>query len=272
MDRRTFHRLCGGLLGGAAALHREHAVAFGGGIARDGANARRAATARDRRSSDTADSPNAAVGPWPCTRLVDADDTPLTLASLAPGESRIFHYPYRVTPCFLLRLAPTGAATASEPTTPAAAVGGWPGGLGDDGSIVAFSAICSHKMSHPARPISHIAYRAEPLEFVDRDGARRTRAGLISCCSERSVYDPADGARVLAGPAPVPLAAIELALDDDGAIVAVASLGLDRYERFLDTFGFRLALEHGSSDVRRRSGDIAAAVPADGFSRQQIRC
>ena len=243
MDRRSFHRLCGGLLGGAAALHRELASAEA-----------------PARESDAG-----ARGPWPRTRLVDEHETPLTLAALEPGEARVLHYPYRVTPCFLLRLAPA--------STPAAAVGGgWPGGLDDDGSVVAFSAICSHKMSHPARPISHIAYRPEPIEFTASDGTRQTRAGLISCCSERSVYDPAEGARVLAGPAPVPLAAIALALDEDGAIVATASLGTDRYERFLDAFGFRLALEHGSSDVRRRSGDTAVATLARDFSRQQIRC
>ena len=254
MDRRTFHRLCGGLIAGAGALHRELAAAA---------------------------PPGDAAGPWPRTRLLDADDAPLTLASLAPGESLVFHYPYRVTPCFLVRLDPADAAPSGAAPSGTDAAGGrdvadgggpWPGGLGDDGSLVAFSAICSHKMSHPARPISHIAYRAEPVEFTGPDGARHTRSGMISCCSERSVYDPADGARVLAGPAPVPLAAIELAVDGDGTIAAVASLGRDRYADFLDAFGFRLALEHGSSDVRRMSGDTAVAVPAERFSRQQIRC
>lgn len=257
MDRRTFHRLCGGLIGGAAALHRELAAAA------DAAPARRDADA----ASDGVPGTGA---PWPRTRLVHADERPLTLDTLAPGESLVFHYPYRVTPCFLLRLGRPASAAAGE--SGADAAGPWPGGIGEDGSVVAFSAICSHKMTHPARPVSHIAYRAEPVEFVDHDGERRTRSGLISCCSERSVYDPADGARVLSGPAPVPLAAIELALDEDGAVAAVASLGTDRYARFLDAFGFRLALEHGSSDVRRMSGDVAVAVPAERFSRQQIRC
>ena len=234
MDRRTFHRLCGGLLGGAAVLHRELAAA-GEKVATE--------------------------APQPRSRLVHGDETPLTLADLAPGDAWIFHYPYRTTPCFLVRL---GDETRDGE--------GWPGGLDEDGSVVAFSAICSHKMTHPARPISHIAYRADPVEFVDRDGVRRTRAGLISCCSERSVYDPADGARVLSGPAPQPLAAIRLALDGDGTIAATASVGRDRYEDFLDAFGFRLALEHGQSDVRRRAGASVVAIPATEFSRQQIRC
>ena len=230
MDRRTFHRLCGGLLGGASLLHRELAA--------------------DARSADESAAP-----PQPRSRLVRDDQTPLTLGDVRPGEAWVFHYPYRTTPCFLIGLEESA-----------------PGGLGPDASVIAFSAICSHKMSHPSRPISHIGYRAEPVEFVDRDGTRQRRAGTISCCSERSVYDPADGGRVLAGPAPTPLAAIRLASDPDGAIVATASVGPDRYAEFLDAFGFRLAMEHGQSDVRRRSGDTCVATPAGDYSRQQIRC
>ena len=240
MDRRHFHRLCGSLLAGAATLHRS-------------------ALAEEAPRSPA--EPAADGAPWPRSRLIGPDETPLTLASLAPGDALVFHYPYRTTPCFLLRLD-----TAAEGGD------GWPGGLDEDRSVVAFSAICSHKMTHPARPISHIAYRGEPVEFVDADGVRQRRAGLISCCSERSVYDPAAGARVLAGPAPAPLAAIRLELDADDALVAVASVGQDRYARFLDAFGFRLALEHGQSDVRRRSGATSVAVPASAYSRQQIRC
>jgi len=243
MDRRSFHRLCGGLLGGATTLHRQLAAAES------------SAPPASTLAGVTGES-----GPWPRTRLLDDEENPLTVDDIAPGESRVFHYPFRVTPCFLVRLEARADRVAPV------------GGVGRDHSVLAFSAICSHKMSHPARPISHIAYRAEAVAFTDHDGQRQRRRGTISCCSERSVYDPADGARVLAGPAPVPLAAIALALDDDGTIVATASLGQDRYAPFLDAFGFRLALEHGTSDVRRRSGDTAVATPAERFSHQQIRC
>lgn len=197
---------------------------------------------------------------WPRTRLVDETESPLTLADLVPGEARVFHYPFVTTPCFLIRLE--GAVREGD----------WPGGLDDDRSVVSFSAICSHKMSHPARPISHIAYRSEPVVFTDGNGQRHERAGLISCCSERSVYDPAQGAAVLTGPAPFPLAAIALDSDSDGTLVATASLGEDLYDRFFDVFGFRLALEHDVSDVRESSGVQSVATPAESYSRQQIRC
>lgn len=228
MDRREFTRVCGGLMAGAASLH----------VLAEG-------TAQI----------------YPRSQLVRADDSPVTLDSLAVGESLIFSYPYKTTPCFLVRLS--GQAPAK---------GKWPGGLGKDQSIVAFSAICSHKMSHPAKPISHINFRSDPVTFFDKQGERQERSDLISCCSERSVYDPAAGGNVLGGPAPVPLAAIALETDAAGHLFAVGSLGADQYERFLDKFGFRLAMEYGVTDVRAWSGDQTVVTESQTFSNQQIRC
>ena len=110
----------------------------------------------------------AKTGDWPRSRLVDVRENGIKLASLVPGDAHIFHYPYVTTPCFLLRL---GSGTVA---------GSWPGGLGDDASEFAFSAICSHKMSHPARSISHITCRAVPVVFTDDQGVRQEQAGLIS--------------------------------------------------------------------------------------------
>lgn len=229
MDRREFTRLCSGLLAGAASLHA---------------------------------SANGLNQPYPRSRLMFGDDTPITLDRLTVGSAHIFSYPYVTTPCFLLRL--NQSANSSD--------GAWPGGVGDDQSVVAFSAICSHKMSHPAQPISHINYRTEAIRFRDHDDIEQQGEQLISCCSEHSVYDPASGAKVLSGPARQPLAAIALEIDDIGHLHAVGSLGPDQYERFLDKFGFRLALEYGISDVRARVGLQSVATAAADFSRQQIRC
>lgn len=199
--------------------------------------------------------------PYPVSHLRYEDGSDVTLASLAAGKAYIFGYPYVTTPCFLMRLGKSAPAKGS-----------WPGGLDHDQSVVAFSAICSHKMSHPARPISYIAYRPVPISFQDASGIQQTREGLISCCSERSVYDPADAAAVVSGPAPVPLAAIALASDEQGRLSAIGSVGPDQYERFLDKFGFRLAMEYGVTDVRARAAEMVVAVPADTFSHQQVLC
>jgi Rieske Fe-S protein len=198
---------------------------------------------------------------YPRSQLVRSDDTPVTLDSLNTGESLIFSYPYQTTPCFLVRLSESAPGN-----------GRWSGGLGEDQSIVAFSAICSHKMSHPAKPISHINYRGDAVTFLDKRGIRREQKNIISCCSERSVYDPIKGGQVLGGPAPVPLAAIALEADENACLFAVGSLGIDQYDRFLTKFGFRLAMEYGVTDIRAWAGDQTVAVASQSFSQQQIRC
>ncbi len=227
MDRRRFTKMCSGLLTGAASLHA------------------RASTQSPYRQS----------------ALQFDDGTAVTLDALHPGEAWIFSYPYKTTPCFLIRL------NSSAPQR-----GSWPGGVGPDQSVVAFSAICSHKMSHPAKPITHISYRDEPVSWYSKSGERQTRAGMISCCSERSVYDPSDGATVLNGPAPVPLAAISLAADGTGALSATGSHGPDQYDRFLEAFGFRLALEYGISGAKTLVDEQTVAIKASDFSAHQVLC
>ena len=204
---------------------------------------------------------HALTTPYPESQLVHTNGTPITLSSLSVGDAFVFSYPYVTTPCFLVRL------DRSSPGK-----GSWPGGLDEDQSVVAFSAICSHKMSHPAKPISHISYRSKPVTFYDSNGEKQTREGVISCCSERSVYDPASAGLVLAGPAPMPLAAITLRADDNGEISAIGSVGPDQYDRFLEKFGFRLAMEYGVSDIRARSGRQVEATLASDFSKQQVLC
>jgi len=204
---------------------------------------------------------NASTQPFPRSSLIYDDNAPVTVDSLAPGTSCIFSYPFVTTPCFVVRL--NSAANANDQ---------WHGGVGDDQSVVAFSAICSHKMSHPAKPISHINFRSDTLSYFDHAGKKHEREQLISCCSERSVYDPTAGGAVLSGPAPVPLAAIALEVGNDGQLVAVGSTGPDQYDRFLEQFGFRLAMEYGVSDVRARVGSETVATLAQAFSSQQVRC
>jgi Rieske Fe-S protein len=232
MDRRNFHRICSGLIAAAATLHTLP-------------GSTRAAAAKG----------------WPRSALVFSDKKTVTLESLEKGDSFVFSYPYRTTPCFLIRLDQSAPANGS-----------WPGGLGSDQSVVAFSAICSHKMSHPAKPISHITFRPETIEYMDQQHHHQSAAGLITCCSEHSVFDPAKNGAVLSGPAPTPLAAIALEADSDGHIYAVGSIGPDQYERFLDEFGFRLAMEYDVSDARTLATERTLVTPAGEFSDQQIRC
>ena len=213
-----------------------------------------------------------AYQPHERVRLVDALGKPLRLASLATGESYVFNYPYATTPCFLLQLGrpvPGGESL----TTGDGRNYRWPGGVGPHRSVVSFCGICTHKLSHPSRSVSFINYRDQKVHFLDKRKHDTVRAGVIYCCSEGSVYDPADGARVLGGPAPQPLAAIALEHDPaDDALYAMGTWGQEIYERFFEKNAFRLSLEYGVRNPRAVVGPTSRVLPISEYSRSQIMC
>ncbi|BAU48875.1 (2Fe-2S)-binding protein [Sulfurifustis variabilis] len=203
-------------------------------------------------------------------RLVDPEGRPVAPDHLEVGENYLFHYPYVSTPCFLLDLGRPTRHRANL-TTEGGERYEWTGGVGPQRSIVAFSAICAHKMSHPAREVSFINYRHEPVRYTDGEQSAR-RAQVIYCCSEKSVYDPLDGARVLSGPAKQPLAAILLEQGRDGGLEAVGTYGGEMFDRFFREFGFRLALELQTSDIRAEVRETATVLPLADYCRTQVLC
>ena len=206
------------------------------------------------------------------TALVDGEGAPVTERMLSVGETYVFHYPYATTPCFLLDLGRPVRASA-ELATEAGDPYVWPGGAGAERSIVAFAAICAHKMTHPARDVSFINYRHGKVRFLDSSERRREASGVIFCCSEKSVYDPAEGARVLGGPAKQPLATILLQSEpQSGALFALGTIGGEMYEAYFEKFAFRLALEHETSDIQRRSGPTSVVMDIEAYSRTIMQC
>ncbi len=197
-------------------------------------------------------------------RLVGPDGAPLKSKAIPVGQNLIFHYPFAGTPCFLLDLGRPTRPRARLRTTAARAYE-WHGGTGASGGVVAYSAICAHKLTYPTREISFISYRAEKTP-----GSRFAR--VIHCCSEHSQYDPADGGRVLAGPAPQPLAAI--LLDYDRAadeLYAVGTLGGEMFADFFAKYALRLALEHGGRAHAAVEG-ACEVKPLGDYCRQQVKC
>jgi Rieske Fe-S protein len=171
-------------------------------------------------------------------RLVDEKGQPIRLEALARETTYVFDYPFVATPCFLIRLErPTPPAV--ELRTEAGQAYRWEGGIGPQRSVVAYSAICAHKMTYPTKQVSFIGYRAEPSPVAPS-------GHVITCCSDRSVYDPVNGARVVSGPAPQPLAAILLEHDAKAnEVFAVGTYGGDKFEEFFRKFEFRLQLDVG---------------------------
>src|SRR5258708_10603071 len=91
-------------------------------------------------------------------KLVDESGRPVRVGELRAGATYVFDYPYAATPAFLLRL--------DQPVTPgillkteAGESYPWGGGIGGDKSVVAYSAICAHKMTYPTKQVSFIGYR-----------------------------------------------------------------------------------------------------------------
>ncbi len=194
--------------------------------------------------------------------LTNSSGAPLDGRSLQPGKSYVFHYPYATTPCFLLNLGRRIGETADLETESGDRYS-WNGGVGPDGSIVAFSAICAHKMSYPTRRVSFINYRHNGMPGA---GPGQLQRPVIYCCSEGSVYDPAEGARVLSGPAPQPLAAVALDYNDaSGHLSAAGIYGGDMFRKFFDEFGFQIALETRSSDVSAFVGDTSTVWPIEDY-------
>lgn len=200
-------------------------------------------------------------------KLVDGDGRAVKAASLKTNHNYVFHYPFASTPCFLLKLdkSVTGKAELKvESGGTYASVDG----AGAQKNIVAFSAICAHKLAYPAKQVSFISYRADA-----RVGSAATsRAKVIACCADKSAYDPTQGARVVSGPAPQPLATILLEHDSKtDEIYAVGTLGGEKFDAFFEKYEFKLSLEMGGKARERVSG---ASVLSDltAYSSQTAQC
>lgn len=204
--------------------------------------------------------------------LVDRDGNALRARDLEVGVGYLFYYPYVSTPCFLIDIGEPANGPV-ELQTEQGDTYQWAGGVGERSSVVAFSAICAHRMTHPARSVSFINYRHERVTFRGNDSQPHEQAGVIYCCSEKSVYDVRDGARVLGGPAPQPLAAVILEYDrDSDTMSAVGTRGGEMFERFITEFGSRLRLEHGTTDIDRKVADGSTVVPVSEYCRNQVLC
>lgn len=206
------------------------------------------------------------------TKLVDVEKKPIRVADLEEGENYLFHYPFISTPCFLLNLGqPTAQQTLLKTEDGRSYL--WEGGVGPKRAVVAFSAICAHKMTHPARSVSFINYRHKPVNFLDKEKNETKRESVIYCCSEKSVYDPARGARVLGGPAPQPLAAILLEYNEtNGTLDAVGTYGGEMFNKYFKEFSFRLQLEYKVSDIRREVSSITPVVKLTDYCATQVLC
>lgn len=199
--------------------------------------------------------------------LVDEQGQPLKAANLKAQLNYVFHYPFEATPVFLLDLGkaalPTSLRTRGQQTYQ------WPGGVGPRRSLVAFSAICAHKLVYPTKELSFISFRkgaAINPQTPDKG------SDLIHCCADHSQYDPARGAQVLGGPAEQPLCAVLLEHDTKtDTLTATGTLGGELFDDFFAKYELKLSLDVGPQ-ARQVVAARSTVQELDRFCRNAVRC
>ena len=194
--------------------------------------------------------------------LMDEHGRPLKASSLAPLTNYVFHYPFIATPVFLLNLGKPAEATVLSTREREAYE--WPGGVGPKKNIVAFSAICAHKLVYPTRDVSFISFRKTRAQKGVQDE-------LIHCCAEHSQYDPSRGAQVMSGPAPQPLAAVLLSHDPKtDSLTAHGTLGGEMFDDFFRKYEAKLSLDVGPAAHERVKQAVVTELSR--FCRNSVQC
>ena len=187
----------------------------------------------------------------------------LKASSLRPQTNYVFHYPFEATPVFLLNLGKPALPQALSTKSKEAYA--WPGGVGPQRALVAFSAICAHQLVYPTKDVSFISFRKTK-------SVKGLQDNLIHCCADHSQYDPAKGAQVLGGPAPQPLCAVLLQHDaKTDTLTAYATLGGELFDDFFRKYEAKLSLDVGPGAKRAVSGK-AVVRELDKFCRNPIQC
>ena len=250
-SRRKFIKICVAGAAGSAACAAANARAGDGAKAPGAAATAKSSAPLTARTYDR-------------VKLVDAEGKAIKARSLKANFNYIFNYPYASTPCFLLNLDKPVPGTVGLKTE----VGNsydWPGGVGTRKTIVAYSAICAHKLAYPTKQVSFIGFRVNPSRAS-------ARGKVITCCADKSVYDPFAGARVVSGPAPQPLAAILLEHDaKTDELFAVGTFGGEKFNEFFQKYDFKLSMEMGDRAKEVATG-TAELLDLAGYSTQTAQC
>ncbi|CAA6825750.1 MAG: Ubiquinol-cytochrome C reductase iron-sulfur subunit [uncultured Sulfurovum sp.] len=197
-------------------------------------------------------------------QLKDKDGNPLKAASLVKEEAYVFNYPHAATPALLVDLA-----TATKKDVKLKADDGteyvYAGGHGANGTIVAYSAICPHSLTHPQKSMSMFNY-------VDEKGKTMsyTQGGVMVCTSHLSAFEPKEGGKVVGGPATQGIPAIVLEIDKDDHIWAVAVLGPDKFQDFFSAFKQDHKKEYGRRGAKKLVKTEAMVQELKNFTAEQI--
>lgn len=200
-------------------------------------------------------------------KLVDEQGNPIKASQLTTEEAYIFHYPYRSTPCFLVNLA----AKPADAMTMQADDGEykWGGGIGPNGSLVSYSAICAHQLSYPTKEHS-------PIHYTGKASSKLAgRGGMIVCCEHDRVYDPSQGGKmvVTTKESTQPLTAI--VIEHDAAtdeIYATGVAGGLLYDEFFRSYKRTLIAEYGPGGAKEEVAGTAPTMLMSKFTGGVDKC
>lgn len=167
---------------------------------------------------------------FPWIIIVDSDGNPIEASKLTVNDPSIllFQYPMEGDITFLLNMGDANDNPVSIPPTTVVipengATYTFPGGVGPNKSIVAYSAICQHLGCQPPEihfyppkyltPGGTVPNFLPPVAYQAAQSANA--ASVIHCDCHGSTYDPWRGAAVLTGPTLRPLPYVELYWDQD---------------------------------------------------------
>lgn len=193
-------------------------------------------------------------------QLLKENGEALTTDDLKVGENYVFNYPFAGTSCILVNL-PKKTATDVTLKDEFGNTYLWKGGVGSEGTIVAYSGICPHQLTHINKKESFITYRNKGERFE----------GHIVCDGHTSVYEPGHGCRVKQGKAPMPMASIVLEVGEDNTLWAVGVLGKDKFHEFFRSFRRELKEQFGSKrKAKAKVVETAETMPMREYSRDVI--
>ena len=198
-------------------------------------------------------------------QLKDAEGNPLKSKALVAEENYVFMYPYAGTHAIIVDLhAPTEKDIKLKAEDGTEYV--YKGGAGAKGTLVAFSAICAHQLTHPTPKMTMFQYVPTTGKTLAYE-----KPGVFVCSSHLAAYDPKQGGKVVGGPANQGLASIILEIDADDNIWAVAVLGPVKFQEFFDAFKQDLKEVYGRRGAKKLTKDEVKVQPLKNFTAELIQ-
>jgi Rieske Fe-S protein len=203
--------------------------------------------------------------PFEKVQLKDTEGNPIKASALAVEENYVFNYPYVGTPAIMVNLT-SPAEKDIELTAEDGTKYIYRGGAGAKGTIVAYSAICPHQLTHPRPDMSMFHY-------IDEKGTTKAyTGGAFVCMSHLSRFEPKQGGKVVGGPAKEGLASIILEVDEEDNIWAVAVLGPVKFQDYFDAFKDEFKKYYGNRrKAKKLKKEEAKVQTLKNFSADIIR-